>query len=102
VDPRIERHRSFAGVRLVNDARARSSPWLQKKIEGILSVLTTGFGDWGNGVVRPTVKRRRRRWWCSVSGDWGREEERRRGAASVVHRGGGGGAFYRVWEAVEF
>jgi hypothetical protein len=54
-----------------------------------LSVLTVGFGDQGNGGVRPAVKRRRRRRWCSVSGDWGRGEERRRGAASAVRRGGG-------------
>jgi hypothetical protein len=60
-----------------------------------LSILTAGFGDWGNGRVRPAVKRRRRR-WCSVSGYWGRGEERRRGEASAVQRGGGGGAFYRV------
>jgi hypothetical protein len=32
-----------------------------------LPVLTTGFGDRGNGGVRPAVKRRRRRWWCSAS-----------------------------------
>jgi hypothetical protein len=58
-------------------------------------VLTAGFGDRGNGGVRPAVKRRRRRRWCSVSGDWGHGEERRRGAASAVQRGGGGGAFSR-------
>jgi hypothetical protein len=69
---------------------------VQKKIEGILPVLTAGFGDRGNGGVRPAVKRWRRRWWCSMSGDWGRGEERRRGAASAVQRGGGGGAFYRT------
>jgi hypothetical protein len=62
----------------------------RKKIEGILPVLTAGFGDRGNGEVRPAVKRRRRWQWCSVSGDWGRGEERRRGAASAVQRGGGG------------
>jgi hypothetical protein len=31
----------------------------RKKIEGILPVLTAGFGDRGNGEVRPAVKRRR-------------------------------------------
>jgi hypothetical protein len=83
---------------LVDDARARSSPQLQKKIEGILSVLTAGFGDRGNGGVKPTVKRRRRQRWCSVSSNWGRVEERRRRAASAVRRGEG--AFYRAGEAV--
>jgi hypothetical protein len=84
---------------LVDDARAQSSPRLQKKIEGILPVLTVGFGDRVNGGVRPAVKRRRR-WWCSVSGDWGRGEKRRRGAPSAVQRGRGGGAFYRAGETV--
>jgi hypothetical protein len=65
-----------------------------------LPVLTAGFGDRGNGGVRPAVKRRRRQWWCSVSGDWGRGEGRGRGAASAVRRGGGEGAFYRVGEVV--
>jgi hypothetical protein len=65
-----------------------------------LLVLTAGFGDQGNGGVRPAVKRRRRQRWCSVSGNWGHREERRRGAASAVQRGGGGGAFYRAEEAV--
>jgi hypothetical protein len=87
-------------VRLVDDARARSSSRLQKKIEGILPVLPAGFGDRGNGWVRPAVKRSRRQRWCSVSGDWGRGEERRRGAASAEQRGGGGGVFYRAGEAV--
>jgi hypothetical protein len=36
---------------LTDDAKARSSPQLQKKIERILPVLTTGFGDWGNAGV---------------------------------------------------
>jgi hypothetical protein len=49
-----------------------------------LPVLTTDFGDWGNGGVRPAVKRRRRWRWCSTSGDLGCGEEQRRGAASVV------------------
>jgi hypothetical protein len=70
-------------------------------IVGILPVLTAGFGDRGNGGVRPAVKRRRWRRWCSVLGDWGHGEERRRGAASAVQRGGGGGLFYRAEEAVE-
>jgi hypothetical protein len=65
-------------------------------IEGILPVLTAGFGDRGNGGVRPAVKRMRRRRWCSVSGDWGHGEEWRRGAVSAVQRGGGRGAFYRA------
>jgi hypothetical protein len=69
---------------LIDDARARSSPRLQKKIEGILPVLTVGFGDRGNGGMRPAVKRRRQRQWCSVSGDRGRGEELKRGAASAV------------------
>jgi hypothetical protein len=37
---------------------ARSLPRLEKKIEGILPVLTTGFGDRGNGEVRLVVNRR--------------------------------------------
>jgi hypothetical protein len=86
VDPRTERHQSFTGV--------------QKKIEGILPVLTVGFGDQGNFRVRPAVKRRTRQWWCSVSGDWGRGEEGKSGAASAVQIGGGRGAFYRAGEAV--
>jgi hypothetical protein len=85
---------------LIDDARAPSSPWLQKKVKGILPVLTAVFGDRGNGGVRPAVKRRRRQCWCSVSGDWGRGEEQKRGAASAVQRGRGGGVFYRVREAV--
>jgi hypothetical protein len=70
-----------------------------QKDRGILPVLTAGFGDRGNGGVRPVVKRRRQRWWCSVSGDWGHGEEQRKGAASAVRRGRGGGAFYRAGEA---
>jgi hypothetical protein len=66
-----------------------------------LPVRTVGFGDRGNGGLRPAVKRRRRWRWCSMSGNWGRREERRRGAVSAVQRGGGGGAFYRVGEAVK-
>jgi hypothetical protein len=54
---------------LVDDARAWSSPRLQKKIEGMLLVLNTGFGDRGNGGVRPAVKRRRRQRWYLVSGN---------------------------------
>jgi hypothetical protein len=85
---------------LIDDARAQSSLRLQKKIEGILLVLTMGFGDRGYGGVRSAVKRRWRR-WRSVSCDWGCREERRRGATSAVQRGGGGGAFYRAEEVVE-
>jgi hypothetical protein len=48
--PKLHRSAGF-----VDDARARSSPRLQKKIEGILPVLTAGFGDRGNGGVRPTA-----------------------------------------------
>jgi hypothetical protein len=60
-----------------------------EKDEGILPVITAGFGDRGNGGMRPAVKRRRWQRWCSVSSDWGRGEERRRGAVSAVWRGRG-------------
>jgi hypothetical protein len=39
-----------------------------------LPVLTAGFGDRGNGGMRPALKRRRRWWWCSVLDDWDMEK----------------------------
>jgi hypothetical protein len=76
-----ELHRS-AGSSMMQGHGARRG--CRKKIEGILPVLTTGFGDRGNGGMRPAVRRRRQRQWCSVSGDRGHVEELKRGAASAV------------------
>jgi hypothetical protein len=61
-----ELHRS-AGSSMMQGHGARRG--CGKKIEGILPVLTAGFGDRGNGGVRPAVKRRRLWRCCSVSGD---------------------------------
>jgi hypothetical protein len=79
----IEHHRSFTGVQARRRCKGMELAVAAEKDRGDLADPYRGLGDWGNGRVRPAVKRRRRR-WCSVSGDWGRGEERRRGEASAV------------------